>query len=175
MNALLPTDIRVEKIWKVPFSFHARFKAKKKLYRYRILNRPIQDPFRTNMVWHFFKKLDVSRMRRASRYFVGRHDFSAVAVNPGYERETMVRHVYRCTVLKRKDEIHIEIEADGFLYKMARTMVGTLVEIGEGKRSPESVASLLSSKDRKYAGKTAPPQGLFLVKIDYPSGIKFLE
>ena len=167
LNALLPPDIRVLKIQKAKKTFHARFSAKSKLYRYRILNSAIGAPFRRTITWHIHKPLNFSAMRKAARFFTGKHDFSSVAVNPGYSRTSMVRHIYRCRVLQRCDEIHIEIEADGFLYKMVRTIVGTLVEVGLGKRPIKSIPELLKSRNRKLAGKTAPPQGLFLVRVKY--------
>jgi tRNA pseudouridine38-40 synthase len=167
LNALLPEDIRVLKISRVSEKFHARFEAKTKLYRYRILNSPIGDPFRLGTAWYIPKPLNVSEMKRAANCFVGKHDFSSVAVNPGYERETMVRTIRRCDVAKSKDEIHIEVEGDGFLYKMVRTMVGTLVEVGLGKRDSHSIKSLIKSRDRTKAGKTAPAHGLYLVKVKY--------
>lgn len=167
LNALLPEDIRVIQLARAKPNFHARFDARSKRYRYRILNARHNDPFRRKAVWFVHQPLDLTAMRRAARYFVGKKNFSAVAANPGYERRTMVRHVTHCAVLKRGDEIHIEIEADGFLYKMARTIVGTLLEVGLGRRRGESVLELLKSKDRNKAGKTAPAQGLFLVRVKY--------
>ena len=166
-NALLPDDIRVIRIQRAKSSFHARFSAKTKLYRYRILNRSVADPFRRHFVWHLYKSLNLHAMKRAASFFVGKKNCSSIAVNPGYERTTMVRHIYRCQVLQRGDEIHIEVEGDGFLYKMVRTMVGTLVEVGNGKRSPESVEELLKARDRSLAGVTAPAHGLYLVKVKY--------
>ncbi len=167
LNSLLPEDIRILKIMRASPGFHARFDARWKLYRYRILNTPVSDPFRRATSWFIHKPLILSRMRSAARCFVGKKDFSSVAANPGYERSTMIRHIRRCAVLRRKDEVHIEVEADGFLYKMVRTITGMLVEVGLGKRAPESVRELLKARDRKLAGKTAPPQGLFLVRIYY--------
>lgn len=167
LNALLPEDIRVQNIKKMAPDFHARFSAKGKIYRYRILNAPISDPFRRKMVWYIYQKLDVRLMRRAAKCFVGKKDFSSVAANPGYKRTTMVRHIKRCQVRTRGDEIYIEVEADGFLYKMVRTIVGTLVQVGLGKRDVFSVKELIASKDRRLAGKTAPAQGLYLIQVKY--------
>jgi len=167
LNALLPEDIRILKVSRVSEKFHARFNAKRKLYRYRILNSKTGDPFRRGVSWLIFRSLNVSAMNRAARCFVGKHDFSSVAANPGYERETMVRTIRMCRVIRNKDEIHVEVEGDGFLYKMVRTMVGTLVEVGLGKRKPDSIKELIRSQDRTKAGKTAPAQGLFLVKVVY--------
>ncbi|MBI4025845.1 MAG: tRNA pseudouridine(38-40) synthase TruA [Verrucomicrobia bacterium] len=167
LNALLPADIRVLKISRAAPDFHARFNARWKLYRYRILSTPIGDPFRRTVCWLMHAHLNVRAMRKAARFFVGRHDFSSVAVNPGYERASMVRHIRRCVVRPLEDEILVEVEADGFLYKMVRTIVGTLVETGLGKRAPETIRPLLESCDRRLAGKTAPAHGLFLARVRY--------
>jgi tRNA pseudouridine38-40 synthase len=167
LNSLLPEDIRILSVKKVSKKFHARFDAKWKLYRYRILNSNVQDPFRRQFTWWIQKRLNVSRMKKAASFIKGKHDFSSLAVNPGYERESMIRRIRSCEVKRKGDEIHIEVLGNGFLYKMVRTMVGTLVEVGKGKRSPQSIKELLSLKDRTQAGKTAPAQGLFLVKVIY--------
>jgi len=167
LNALLPEDLRVLAIARAAQSFHARFDAVSKLYRYRILNSPIGDPFRRGASWFIPQKLNVTAMREAAAFFVGKHNFSSVAVNPGYERTTMVRHIHRCAVIKKSDEVHVEIEGDGFLYKMVRTIVGTLVEVGYKRRTSESVRELLKSRDRRLAGQTAPAHGLFLVRVRY--------
>lgn len=167
LNALLREDVRILRIQRVKQDFHARFSAKSKLYRYHILNTKIADPFRRKTTWFIHQPLDLSAMRKAARFFVGQKDFSSVAVNPGYKRSSMIRHIYRCRVQSCDDEIRIEVEANSFLYKMVRTMVGTLVEVGLGKRSPESIVELLKARDRKRAGKTAPPQGLFLIRVKY--------
>lgn len=167
LNALLPPDIRILSIRQAPADFHARFSATGKLYRYRILNRGIADPFRRHVTWFIHPPLDLRAMKTAARHLLGKHDFSSMAANPGYARTTMVRRVYRSAVLRRGDEIHFEIAADGFLYKMVRTIVGTLVDVGLGRRAAESIPSLLASRDRTQAGKTAPAHGLFLVRVRY--------
>jgi tRNA pseudouridine38-40 synthase len=168
VNALLPGDIRVTSLAKAPLKFHARFSAKRKLYRYRILCHPTGDAFRRLYTWHVSSPLNLFAMRKAARSFVGKMDFSSVAANPGYDRTTMVRTIFRCAVLRKpNDEIHIEVEGDGFLYKMVRTIVGTLVDVGKGKRDAESISTMLNSRDRRLAGKTAPAQGLYLVHVKY--------
>lgn len=167
LNALLPEDIRILNLAREKGDFHARFSAKWKLYRYRILNSSVSDPFRRQQCWSIHNPLNISAMNRAARFFVGKKDFSAVAVNPGYERTSMVRTIRRCVVLRKKDEVHVEVEGDGFFYKMVRTMVGTLVEVGLGKRSPEEVKKLILEKNRSNAGMTSPAHGLYLVKVFY--------
>jgi tRNA pseudouridine38-40 synthase len=172
LNALLPEDIRILDLSVAPKKFHARFDAKSKLYRYRILNQSVGDPFRRTTCWFIHRPLDLSSMRKAAKAFVGKHDFSAVATNPGYERTTMVRHIFRCEILKRAEEVHIEVEGDGFLYKMVRTIVGTLVQVGLGRRPWQSVQQLIASRDRSQAGTTAPAHGLCLVQVKYSDTAK---
>lgn len=167
LNALLPSDIRVLEARRAPPGFHARFSAKRKLYRYRIQNAPVADPLRRGVCWHVPHALDLAAMRAAAEAFVGRHDFSAVATNPGYARASMVRTVRLCRVRRRGDEVLVEVEGDGFLYKMVRTMVGTLVEVGGGRREASSVAAMLAARDRRRAGKTAPAHGLCLARVGY--------
>lgn len=167
LNALLPADIRILEARRVAAGFHARFSAKRKLYCYRIQNAPVADPLRRGLCWHLSHPLDLDAMRAAARAFVGKHDFTTMAANPGYERTSMVRTVLRCDLRKRGDEIVLEVEGDGFLYKMVRTMVGTLAEVGAGRRAANSVAALLRAKDRRLAGKTAPAHGLCLVRVFY--------
>ena len=174
LNALLPEDIRVLKLQRARADFHARFEARWKLYRYRILNAPVADPFRRKVTWFIHPPLDLTAMQQATRRLVGEHHFASMAVNPGYSRSSMARHIRRCEVICRRacppfvgNEIHVEVEGNSFLYKMVRTMVGTLVEVGLGKRTPESIRDLIRSRDRKLAGKTAPAHGLFLVRVFY--------
>ena len=167
LNALLPEDIRVLRIQRVPAGFHARFNARWKLYRYRILNAPVADPFRRNVAWFIHQPLDLDAMQQAAKHFVGEHHFASMAANPGYLRSFMVRTIRRCEVIRRCGEFHVEVEGNSFLYKMVRTMVGTLVEVGLGKRTPDSIRDLLRSRDRKLAGKTALAHGLFLIRVFY--------
>lgn len=167
LNALLPPDIRVLEVRPAPAGFHARFSAKRKLYRYRIQNASVADPLRREVCWHVPHALDLGAMCVAARAFVGKHDFSAMAANPGYKRSTMVRTILKCDVRRRGDEILVEVEGDGFLYKMVRTIVGTLEEVGGGRRAADSVVALLRAKDRCLAGKTAPAHGLCLVRVMY--------
>lgn len=167
LNALLPDDIRVLETRRAAPGFHARFSAKRKLYRYRIQNAAVADPLRRGVCWHVPHALDLAAMRAAAAAFLGKHDFSAVATNPGYARASMVRTVRLCRVQRKGDEVRIDVEGDGFLYKMVRTMIGTLVEVGGGRRTPSSVAALLASRDRRRAGKTAPAHGLCLMRVAY--------
>lgn len=166
VNSFLPDDITVKKTEEVCPEFHARFSAKSKLYCYRIFLSEIPDPFRQRYSWRFSKELDTSLMAQEIKSLEGKHDFSAFRAS-GSSVKSSVREVYRSQVLKRSDMVDVIMEANGFLYNMMRNVTGTLVEIGRGYFSPGSMQEILLGKDRKKAGPTAPPSGLFLLKVNY--------
>ena len=167
LNSLLPDDIVIKTCKSVPDAFHARYDAKRKTYRYRILNRAVPTAVDRRYVWHLRKELQIEAMRAVVRHLVGRHDFKAFE-GTGSPRTSTVRTILRADLKKETDGYLIfEIEGDGFLRYMVRNIVGTLVEVGRGKITPEGFRAVLESKDREQAGATAPPQGLFLVAVDY--------
>jgi tRNA pseudouridine38-40 synthase len=166
LNHLLPPDIRVLVSSEVHADFHARFSAKSKIYKYRILNRSAPSALYRDYAWHVNVPLDLRKMRQAARCLVGRHDFSAFR-GSGCGAKTPVRTVKRLEVKKSGEFIEIWIEADAFLQYMARNIAGTLVETGLGRFSPLDVKSILRERDRSRAGKTAPPCGLYLVEVLY--------
>lgn len=166
LNYYLPKDILVHSARTMPESFHARYHAKSKIYRYVIWNQPTRPLFEAPFVlWHPWP-LDLKRMRQAARFIKGRRDFSAFQ-DKGDEKKNFVRNVKRLTVKKEKGVIRIEIEADGFLRHMVRVIAGTLLEAGRKKLAPKDVPQILRSKDRSKAGPTAKPHGLMLVKVMY--------
>jgi tRNA pseudouridine38-40 synthase len=167
LNAWLPEDIRVLSASRVRADFHARFDARGKQYRYYIWNHPAMNPLRRNRAWHVPRRLDLTAMRRAAHLFEGKHDFQSFTANPGYGRESTVRRVTRCEIKRRGPELTVVIEGDGFLYRMCRGMVGTLVQIGLGKFPPEMIKPMLAKRDRRVAGMTAPAHGLVLWKVFY--------
>jgi tRNA pseudouridine38-40 synthase len=170
MQSRLPRDVSLRRAEIVHPDFVASADALSKLYRYRIhnaRNRPV-DRLAQHYVYHCWHELDVERMRRAARHFVGEMDFSAMA-GAGCVRETMVRRVIRCEVHRRYEEIRVDVEGTGFLYNQVRNMVGTLIEIGRGRWQPDRLAEILASKDRRQAGPTAPAQGLCLQWVRYPA------
>jgi tRNA pseudouridine38-40 synthase len=166
LNAHLPETITVRAAEIVPDSFHARHRATGKLYEYRILNRPERPAVDRHFCWHVYKPLDDAAMNQAALALVGRRDFSSFETQPTGNEDPLC-HVQRLTVFRQGDVVRIEIYADRFLKQMVRSIVGTLVEVGIGKREAGSLAGILAARDRAAAGKTAPPQGLFLVRVDY--------
>lgn len=162
----LPPQVQVSDARVVAAHFHARFDATRKRYVYHVyLGDP--DPFMKAYCWPVFRPLDLAAMQAAAKVLQGRHDFRALTALNGPEREDTVRDLSRLDVTKRGRELQITGEAEGFLYKMMRSLVGALVAVGEGKLSPPAVKQILESKTRTAAVKTAPPEGLFLMKVFY--------
>ncbi len=187
LNALLPDDIAVNAIEDARDGFHATYDAVGKRYRYRIHNARAPSVFERHYAWHYPQSLDAEAMHAAGQGLVGRHDFSSFET-AGSERPDSIRTIHELTVERRHvvaslrdanlptsekqacsscNLITLEVAGDGFLYNMVRTIVGTLVEVGVGKRPVEWPAAVLAACDRRRAGQTAPPHGLFLVQVDY--------
>jgi tRNA pseudouridine38-40 synthase len=167
LNAHLPRDIRVVSAVRATAAFHARFDAGGKQYRYFVWNHPAMNPLQRHLAWHVPRKLDLGRMREAAAFFVGKHNFQSFSSNPGYARRTTVRTLTRCELRKSGSQLTFIIEGDGFLYKMCRGIVGTIVQAGLGKFPPTEVKSMLAQADRRVAGMTAPAHGLVLWKVFY--------
>jgi tRNA pseudouridine38-40 synthase len=168
INAWLPDDIRVLAVQPVKPAFHARFDATGKQYRYLVWNHPALNPLLRMQAWHCRRRLDVNAMRAAAKHFVGQHDFRSFRANPDYDTDSTVRTLTRCEMRKNGSLLTFIIEGDGFLYKMCRGIVGTLVQVGEGKLSSADIPAILTSRDRRVAGMTAPAHGLVLWKVFYP-------
>jgi tRNA pseudouridine38-40 synthase len=166
LNALLPKDICARSVQQVADDFHARYSAIGKLYEYRILNRPERSALERGRVWHLRKRLDITAMNQAAAALVGLRDFSSFEGSPTENTNPLCR-LEQLDLHAEGDVIRIEAYADRFLRQMVRAMVGTLVEVGLGTRTAESLAAVLAAKSRAAAGQTAPPQGLFLVRVDY--------
>ena len=167
INAWLPEDVRVLSATRAPKTFHARFDAAGKQYRYYVWNHPAMNPLLRQTAWHVPRRLDLKAMRVAAKAFVGKHDFQSFAANPGYAKESTVRTLTRCDLKRQGPLLTVVIEGDGFLYKMCRGIVGTLVQVGVGKFAPSEVEQMLKQKDRRVAGMTAPAHGLVLWKVMY--------
>jgi tRNA pseudouridine38-40 synthase len=168
LNALMPRDVRVLDAAEMPQSFHATLDAKSKRYRYAIDNARIASPFQLRYRWHVPLPLDVAAMSRAGEVLLGRHDFRSFETD-WPNRMSSVRTIGDLAVERQGDTVTIEVEADGFLYNMVRSIAGTLVLVGSGKRPESWVADVLAAQSRVEAGPTAPPQGLFLLVVRYRS------
>jgi tRNA pseudouridine38-40 synthase len=170
LNAELPYDMAAISVEEAPDKFNAQRDARRKRYRYVICDRRMRDVFRRRYAWQLFNRLDVPAMQTAAATLVGTHDFISFQ-SSGSERETTERTIYELTIdrLQPPDDhlVQLEIEANGYLYNMVRNIVGSLVEIGQGRQSPSWLAEVVAARDRRRAGPTAPPQGLFLVSVMY--------
>lgn len=167
LNSHLPPDVRVRDAVEVPATFHARFDATAKRYRYRIWNQPVLSPFERAYTWHIPGPiLDVDAMATAALRLEGRHDFAAFQT-AGAETHTTERVVFSSRITAERPLITYDVRGDGFLRHMVRSIVGTLVEVGRGRYPPEWITEVLTSKDRARGGRTAPAAGLFLVGVEY--------
>jgi tRNA pseudouridine38-40 synthase len=167
LNAFLPEDIRVVSAQRVPAGFDARFDASGKQYRYFVWNRPVMNPLLRTHAWHVPTKLDVAAMRAAARRLLGRHDFRSFAATHTYEIKDTVRTLTRCDIRRSGPLLTFILEGDGFLYKMCRGIVGTLVQLGRGRWTEADLNRMLAAKDRRVAGVTAPARGLVLWRVFY--------
>ena len=167
LNSLLPEDIVITSCKVVSEKFHARYDVKSKVYDYRILNRLLPAAVSRQYAWHVRKKLDLVAMQEALRFAIGSHDFKAFE-GTGSPRASTDRCILNADFLKTdNDYVILKIEGDGFLKFMVRNIVGTLVDVGLGKITPDDFKQILISKDRNLAGITAPAHGLFLMEVKY--------
>jgi tRNA pseudouridine38-40 synthase len=166
LNAKLPEDVRVLEAAVVSQAFHPTIDARSKRYRYRFDNRPIADPFRRHYAWHIPRPMDDQAMHRAAQALAGRHDFRSFETE-WPNRTSSVRTIYDIVVARFGDVIELEVEADGFLYNMVRSIAGTLCLVGTGRRPDTFAGTALRAECRTQAGPTAPPHGLFLLHVNY--------
>lgn len=169
INGLLPKDIRIKTFEQVPLDFHAQHSAKNKEYHYYLHLDRVMDPFRRAFCWHVSPRVNVDLLIEASQYFVGKHDFTTFAnqAYAGSASRNAVRTIHRLDVCPIEGGLRLEFEGDGFLYKMVRNIVGTIIDVAAGKQKIEQIPIMMAAKDRRLAGRAAPPQGLFLVRVDY--------
>jgi tRNA pseudouridine38-40 synthase len=167
LNAFLPQDIRVLSAVRAPEKFHARFDATGKQYRYAVWNHEVMNPLLRHYAWHVPRPLNLKAMRAAAKTLIGKQDFKSFAGTRSYEMESNVRTLTRCDIKKSGAQLTFIIEGDGFLYKMCRGIVGTLVQIGYGRFPADEIKAMLAHKDRRAAGMTAPAHGLVLWKVFY--------
>ena len=160
-------DVRIIAAEEVPDDFHARFSSRGKMYRYIIRNCPDVDIFQRNYCYQVRQPLDIEAMIEAAAYIEGTHDFKCFQAAGGQEKETTVRTIHSLNIRRQSENVIIEVSGDGFLYNMVRIIVGTLTEVGLGKKRPEDVGNIIESRDRQKAGHTAPAEGLYLVEIYY--------
>lgn len=167
INSNLKKSILIKSAEEVEEKFHSRLSCKRKTYRYIINNSVVGTAIYRNLETHIPNKLDREKMKQAITYFEGEHDFKAFKAS-GTSSKSSVRTIYKAEVIEKENErIWIELTGNGFLYNMVRIIAGTIVEVGQGKIEPEEISNIIKGKDRSKAGKTLPPQGLYLVKVEY--------
>ncbi|MCJ7843084.1 tRNA pseudouridine(38-40) synthase TruA [Lederbergia sp. NSJ-179] len=166
LNALLTDDLVITELEKVDPNFHARFDAKGKTYRYKVYTQKTRDPFRHYFATHYPFSLDLQQIQTAAKHLIGTYDFTSFC-SAKTEMTNKVREITEITLEKSGDEVIFTITGNGFLHNMVRIIVGTLLEVGSGKRKASEMLQILEGCDRRLAGKTAPPQGLYLWKVDY--------
>ncbi|MHB8145569.1 MAG: tRNA pseudouridine(38-40) synthase TruA [Vulcanimicrobiaceae bacterium] len=169
LNHELPGDLRVRAAEQAPERFSARFSAVERTYVYAILNRPGPSALLARYAYHVWTPLDVDRFEAGARHLIGEHDFRSFCGSLPQSGPTR-RCVKAVTIERRGDLVRVSVCADGFLHRMVRTIVGTLVECGVGRRDPEALPAVLSAQMRGAAGLTAPPQGLYLAGVRYDDG-----
>lgn len=171
INSNLKKSILIQSAEEVDERFHSRLSCKKKTYRYIINNSKVGTAIYRNLETHIPMKLDIEKMKQAIRYFEGEHDFKAFKAS-GTSSKSSVRTIYKAEIIEQENQkIWIELTGNGFLYNMVRIIAGTLVEVGLGNMKPEEIPAIIKGKDRTKAGKTLPPQGLYLVKVEYNESI----
>ena len=167
INTKLKKSIRIIKAEEVEERFHSRLSCKKKTYRYIINNNETASAIYRNLEYHIPQKLDIEKMKQAIKYFEGEHDFKAFKAS-GTSSKSSVRTIFKADIYQQKDNrLWIELTGNGFLYNMVRIIVGTLVDVGLGKIKPEEISRIISEGKRENAGKTVPPNGLYLLKVEY--------
>lgn len=166
LNSVIGDDVRITAAEEVPPDFHAQYSAEKKMYGYYILNAEYADVFLRRYTYHCSHVLDVGRMNAAVARLKGTRNFKSFCAS-GSPVVDFERTVYQADFFRQGSLLVFKISADGFLYKMVRTIVGTLLEIGKGKKDPDWISAIIESQDRIQAGVTAPPQGLVLEKVWY--------
>ena len=166
INCLLPPDIKITGIKSVGSDFNSRFSAKSKLYRYIILNRKYSSALLADRVYFFHHRLDLALMRREAKALLGRHNFSSFQTVETRQANP-IRKIEKIRISSKKGFLHIDIQGDGFLYNMVRSIAGTLLEIGRKRFKAGSMERILKQRDRRSAGPTLPAKGLYLVKVNY--------
>ena len=166
INSKLKKSIRIQNAQEVEERFHSRYNCKRKTYRYIINNTKEGSAIYRNLEYFIPIPLNVNKMKQAIKYFIGEHDFKGFKAS-GTSSKSSVRTIYEAQIIEQGGRIIIELTGNGFLYNMVRIIAGTMVEVGMEKIKPEEILSIIESGDRKRAGKTLPPQGLYLYNVEY--------
>lgn len=166
INSKLKKSIVIKSAEEVEEHFHSRYSVKEKTYRYTINNSKYGTALYRDKEYHFPIKLDAKKMKEGAKFFEGEHDFSAFKAS-GTSSKSSVRKIYKAEVFEENERIYIELTGNGFLYNMVRIIAGTLLDVGLEKIKPEDIKTIIESKDRRKAGKTLPPTGLCLMKVNY--------
>lgn len=169
LNGIIPHDIRIRSVELAAPDFHAQHNAVGKEYHYHLYLDKVMDPFRRLYCWQIYHTLDRDLLRQAASLFVGTHDFTSFAneAHRGTASKDPIRTLRRLDVIDEEGGVRLEFEGDGFLYKMVRNIVGTLVDVASGKRPIEDIPKIFASTDRRQCSMAAPPQGLFLMRVEY--------
>ncbi len=165
LNSNLPEDIHIISTKIVDKDFHARYQAKEKIYKY-IINLGEYNPLERNYVFQYNYQLNIDNIKKAIKFFEGKHDFRAF-VTDNKEKDNCIREIYNTIIKEKEQKLIITFRGNGFLRYQVRNMVGILIKVGENKIQPEEITKILESKDRTKSGKTAPPEGLYLVDVIY--------
>lgn len=170
LSRLLPPSIRILNLTEVPSEFHARYSAIGKIYHYHLFLGTIRSPFKHRFTYRPYHPIDLNQLKRAAAQFIGTHDFTSFAhqAHTGSAAHDPIRTLNRLDVIEEEEGARLEFEGNGFLYKMVRNITGTLLDICAGKIEETQIEKIFLAKNRQLAGKTAPAQGLFLVKVLYP-------
>ena len=168
INGYLPDDISVLSCEEVPEDFHARFSCKGKTYLYRIHNSESKNPFAKDLALHYRRPLNIDLMKEAASFFVGTHDFGSFCADCSKKTDT-IRTIYQFQIEMKGNDVRILVKGDGFLYNMVRILVGTLLDINEGRIKISELEGIMKARDRKLAGRTALPHGLYLHEVYYDS------
>lgn len=170
LNGIIPYDIRVRSIEPVGLAFHAQHSAIGKVYHYHLYLNQVMNPFRRLHCWHLYQPINKELLHQAASLFIGTHDFTSFAneAHRGSASKDPIRTIKRLDVIEEEGGLRFEFEADGFLYKMVRNIVGTLVDVATGKRSVDDISKIFAARDRRLASMAAPAQALFLMEVEYP-------
>ena len=166
LNKYLPHDISIKEVMLVSENFHARYNAKGKVYLFKIWNEKYTNPFMRNYSMYVEKRLNITKMKKASQYFIGEHDFTAFS-NAKSKKKSMVRKIYSIDIEENAGLIQIRVRGNGFLYNMVRRIVGTLIEVGSGRVDARNIPIIINSKERNQAGYIADACGLYLEMIEF--------